>query len=226
MTSLSEKPDDSEVTISLNEDIKRSMMEPGVEGLYKTDGSYRQGRPILRHEEGLFTLSLYGRYWRVRSSVGGHEYLYSGSVPSQYPDDPRAARNERLGLTHWRYRNKQDGVPESSGISLRCENHQPTVRPQEIESPPSAAIEQWALVIVSDPFFLLISSRGPSDDHQGRKFGLYRKTEEMREGRSVYMQMHDTNAGRPGKLSYAKGVWRITDGTTVYLRTATPSESP
>ncbi len=58
-------------------------------------------------------------------------------------------------------------------------------------------------------------------------FGLYRKTEEMREGRSVYMQMHDTMyEDRPRKLFSDRGVWTISWDDDVYLRAATPSESP
>ena len=67
----------------------------------------------------------------------------------------------------------------------------------------------------SDPPFLLISSSGPSADYWSNMFGLYRKTEEMSEGHSVYTQMHDdtdtdTQYGSiPRKLFSAKGVWSI-----------------
>ena len=44
----------------------------------------------------------------------------------------------------------------------------------------------------SGPPYVLISSSGPAADHQGEFFGLYRKIEEMREGRSVYLQEQDT----------------------------------
>ena len=75
---------------------------------------------MLQHSGGLFTLSVWGR-WRGEDGVRGALYhLFSGSAPSQCPADPRAARNERLGETHWRYRNKQWKPIESSGISVRC----------------------------------------------------------------------------------------------------------
>ena len=77
------------------------MYEPGVEGVYKADGSYYLGRPVLQHEEGHFTAYARGGFWIVSSGVGGTGYLVSGSAPSQCPADPRAARNERQ--THWEY---------------------------------------------------------------------------------------------------------------------------
>ena len=40
--------------------------------------------------------------------------------------------------------------------------------------------------------FLLISSLGPASFCQSDVFGLYRLTEEMREGQCVYIQEHDT----------------------------------
>ena len=46
VTSLSDKPDDCEC-------------EPRVEGVYKADGSYFLGRPVLQHEGGPFSFSVY-----------------------------------------------------------------------------------------------------------------------------------------------------------------------
>ena len=71
VTSLSDKPDDCEceVTISLSEDIKRDMYEPGVEGLYKADGSYFLGRPVLQHEGDRFTLSVYSGSGILKGSL-------------------------------------------------------------------------------------------------------------------------------------------------------------
>ena len=107
MTGLSEKPSECEVTISLSQDIVRNIMDPGegVAGVYRAEGSYRRGRPVLQHSGGLFTLSLRGG-WSVEESpysYSGLLYLYSGSAPSMCPADPRAARNKSEGLTHWRY---------------------------------------------------------------------------------------------------------------------------
>ena len=125
VTSLSEKPDVCEVTISLSEDIKGDIDEPGMEGMYKADGSYYNGRPVLQHQGGRFTLHVGGLgYWEVSTGVGGAWFLESGSAPSQCPADPRAARNEMKGQTRWRYRNKQYGWrTESSGISVKCKTH-------------------------------------------------------------------------------------------------------
>ena len=122
VTSLSEKPSDCEVTISLSEDNKRDIKEPGVEGLYKADRSYGSGRPVLQQEGGIFTLFVRDGCWNVSAGFRGYRYLKSGSAPSQCPADPRAARDERLGLTQWTL-SKPSGYTESSGISIKCNNH-------------------------------------------------------------------------------------------------------
>ena len=118
-TGLSEKPSECEVTISLSLDIERDIMEPGVAGVYRADGSYSRGRPVLQHSWGRFTLTMDEGCWWVQSVVGGALYLESGSAPSHCPADPRAARNGSEGLTYWRY-NKQGVLTESSGISVKC----------------------------------------------------------------------------------------------------------
>ncbi len=124
VTSLNEKPScDCEVTISLSEDISWDIEEPGVVGLYKADGSYHRGRPVLQHQEDLFTLSVLRGYWLVSDGVDGASFLYSGSAPSQCPADPRAARNKRRGETHWGCWNKQRQWLESRGISVKCKKH-------------------------------------------------------------------------------------------------------
>ena len=125
VTGLSEKPSECEVTISLSQDIDRDIMGPGVAGVYTANGSYRHGKPVLQHSGGLFTLSVgvggcYRGCWYVQSGVGGAEYLYSGSAPSQCPADPRAARNESVGQTHWIYYNRQEALTSGSGISVKC----------------------------------------------------------------------------------------------------------
>ena len=78
------------------------------------------------------------------------------------------------------------------------------------------------------PPFFLITSTGPAVDHQDEMFGLYRRTEEMTEGRSVYLQEHDLKYGaNSGKLFSDQGVWSITQiGVVSKLRGAAPSESP
>ena len=130
VTSLSEKPSDCEVTISLSQDVKSDISEPGVEGLYKADGSYYKGRPVLKHQGQGGLLTLYmdgGGWWSVSPGVGYGVYLCSGSAPSQCPADPRAARNDMRGRTHWEYTNKQyrnnRWSTESSGVTIRCAKH-------------------------------------------------------------------------------------------------------
>ena len=120
VTGLNEKPSECEVTISLSQDIESDIREPGVAGVYRATGSYRHGRPVLQHSGGLFTLSVNYDCWVVESGVGDG-YLRSGSAPSQCPADPRAARNERWGAAHWRYRSKRGEYTESSGIIVKCD---------------------------------------------------------------------------------------------------------
>ena len=77
--------------------------------------------------------------------------------------------------------------------------------------------------------YLLISSSGPAaDSHSGKvAAGLYHLSEEMREGRSVYIQEHDTKYGyNPHKLFSDQGVWMVTNDGDVRLRSATSSRSP
>ena len=135
---LSEKPSGCEVTISLSEETKSKIEEPGVEGLYKADGSYSRGRPVLRHSGGRYTLSVSGNRrwgWAVSFSViSGSRYIESGTAPSQCPADPRAATSkredqerimkvQREGRTHWKYFTKLGAEIESSGISVECRKH-------------------------------------------------------------------------------------------------------
>ena len=128
VTALNEKPDVCEVTISLSEEVKKDIKEPGVEGVYKADGSYHQGRPVLQHEGG-FTLSVESDWWSVSSDgVGGDRYLHSRSAPSQCPADPRAARDERRDEKLWKYYSKSlDWLgrdwTDSRGISISCAKH-------------------------------------------------------------------------------------------------------
>ena len=135
VTSFIERPNcECEVTISLSEDIKSNIMEPGasVAGLYRENGSYCRGRPVL--QAGRFTLHVkYSKTqwdgvlsatgcWVVSSGATiGHKYLMSRTAPSQCPADPRAAR--LLGTTHWIYWNKQNTWSQSSGITVKCKTH-------------------------------------------------------------------------------------------------------
>ena len=120
----SEKPSECEITISLTEDMKRDIQERWVEGVYRADGSYYQGRPVLRQSRGRFTLFAGSGCWIVSPGVGGAWYLMSGSALSQCPADPKAARKRLLGLTHcWMYRNKQKEWTVSRGIIVKCNKH-------------------------------------------------------------------------------------------------------
>ena len=116
------------MTISLSEDVVSDINNPGVAGVYKADGTYLSGMPVLRHEEGEFTLIKNGG-WKVTYGVHGFsDYLHSGSAPSLCPADPRATRNESRRLKLWRYTPKfklfgHTGYPESSGIIIKCAKH-------------------------------------------------------------------------------------------------------
>ena len=123
MSSLSVKPNNCEMTISFSKDIKRNIDEPGVEGLYKSYGSYHHGRPVLQHQGGRFKLYVFYGCWRVSPYVGGDVYLESGSAPSLCPADPRAARSEWLARKLWVYQKEDYDWTESSEISFKCKTH-------------------------------------------------------------------------------------------------------
>ena len=126
LSGLSQKPSVCEITISLNRRVARNIKEPGVAGVYRASGSYRQGRPVLQHSGGRFTIFVCDGAWMVTSDVGDEVqiHLVSGSAPSQCPADPRAARNEHIGMTHWGYENKHGGCTSlGGGISVNCGQH-------------------------------------------------------------------------------------------------------
>ena len=79
----------------------------------------------------------------------------------------------------------------------------------------------------SDPPFLLVSFSSPAADEPlvSEMLGLYRKTEEMIEGCSVYNQENDKEV--EGKLFRSHGVWVLKNKAgAVNIRVAKPSESP
>ncbi len=79
----------------------------------------------------------------------------------------------------------------------------------------------------ADPPFILVSSSGLAADQWSQMFGLYRKTTEITEDRSVYIQEHDTQPKlSPGKLFSDQGVWTVTYDGRELLRATTPSENP
>ena len=127
VTGLSEKPSDCEITISLRWDIERDITEPTLAGVYRAEGSYYLGRPVLQHRGGCFKLyvggGVEGGCWKVSSDVGGDWHLLSGSAPGLCPADPRAERNEQWGITDWLYENLRGGVTYSRGISVKCNRH-------------------------------------------------------------------------------------------------------
>ena len=223
VTNLSEKPSECEITISLTEDMKRDIQERWVEGVYRADGSYCQGRPVLKRQGGRITLSVSGSAcWRVSDEYGFICYLESGSAPSQCPADPRAARSERRGMTYWKYWSKLIGLGMgscSNGIIVKCNKH--THRSTEDEAS-------------SDHKYILVSSSGPAAENCVNLIGLYKKTTYMRDGRSVYDKEHDAQYAcaeydYPFSLFSDKGVWRIKMCLSYehkYLRAATPSVGP
>ena len=122
VTGLSEKPSECEVTISLSQDIARYIKNPGVVGVYRANGTYRKGRPVLRNSGGLITLFDAGGCWVVGTGDRGDTYLGSSHAPSQCPADARlrtAARGDLV--THWGYKDKLNRMWDSiSGISVKC----------------------------------------------------------------------------------------------------------
>ena len=62
----------------------------------------------------------------------------------------------------------------------------------------------------NDPNFIMISSTGPAARYQGDKMGLYRRSDEMRDGRSVYIQEQDDKyEDSPCELVSVKGGWLV-----------------
>ena len=139
VTSFSDYPDklsfECEVTITLSEDIVKDdsyheeWNRRSVSGVYRPDGSYHQGRQVLRHTRGKFVLYVNASgCWTVTSEIGGihcggFQYLRSWAAPTHCPGDPRTARNENGELSHWEYwepDGRARGWTESSGISVKC----------------------------------------------------------------------------------------------------------
>ena len=79
---------------------------------------------------------------------------------------------------------------------------------------------QAAKDTIPAPKFLLIASPGPAANFHDEKLGLYRLSEEVREGRSVYIQEHDTDyhGYNPCKLYSGQGVWMGSHNHTVQQR--------
>ena len=118
---LNEKPSECEVTITISpsEDVVRF---PGVAGVYRANGTYCKGRPVLQHSGGEYVLYASG-YWNVRTGVNNFwsTTLWSRTAPSLCPADPRAARNEMEGLINWTYAPKI--INQSDRVSLKCKVH-------------------------------------------------------------------------------------------------------
>ena len=151
------------------------------------------------------------------------EFMSSSSFTVSGPNDKK---------TTWKLKlyPRGDDDDDSDYDTLVQTKHQPTVKPQEkmapVRSPrseSSAARHQPS----SDPPFLLVSSSGLAADQWSQMFGLYRKTTEITEDRSVYIQEHDTQPKlSPGKLFSDQGVWTVTYDGRELLRATTPSENP
>ena len=152
VTSLDEKqPSECEVTISLSEDIISEFTDPRVAGVYRADGSYLWGRPVLKHSEGGFTLQTssekpYGHImwsgqpkmflddvsWKLIDDEGEPFFVLSGSAPSLCPADPRSRTNGQRYNLYTPKLKKELGIwtmvgpvrsQESSGITLKCSKH-------------------------------------------------------------------------------------------------------
>lgn len=114
---LDEKPScDCEVIISEDKDDMSQDEGEGwrteMAGLYRANGSYRRGRPVLQHSEGQYILSVGKGGWRVEKSDDRDDWegYYIGTAPSQCPDEPRATKDTG-------YYRRPCG---SMGISLTC----------------------------------------------------------------------------------------------------------
>ena len=125
VTGLDERPKcECQITLSLSEKVAKDMEQPGVTGVFQSNGSYYLGRPVLRHSRGQFTLNVGDGCWRVASGVRGQEHLRSYTVPSPCPADPRAARNDWQDLENWRYYSRQQReLTGSPAIGLKCNKH-------------------------------------------------------------------------------------------------------
>ena len=127
VTSLSERPTcECEITINLSANVTNDIRDPGVAGVYRPDGTYFEGRPVMRHTEGHFVLYVYWGRWRVGTSFRNGEYLCSRTVPSSCPADPRAAIDQSRGLHHWGYMTEQNGGwirINGFGVSVTCRKH-------------------------------------------------------------------------------------------------------
>ena len=117
VTSLSERPTcDCEVTIRLSKNIARNIGEP-VTGVYRPDGTYYEGRPVLWRSSGNLMLYVSRGRWRLGYKLGDDGvYLCSKTVLSLCPADPRAAIYEPRQLSNFGYR----GIGASASIT--CSN--------------------------------------------------------------------------------------------------------
>ena len=62
----------------------------------------------------------------------------------------------------------------------------------------------------NDPNFIMISSTGPAADNHADMMGVYRRSDEMRDGRSVYIQEQDDKyEDSPCELVSVKGGWLV-----------------
>ena len=105
VTSLCERPTcECEVTIRLSTHVLHNIRNPEVSGVYRPDGTYYAGRPVMKQTEGHFILYVSCGIWKVGRRLGGKvEYLCSRTVPSPCPADPRAAMDDTRGLKYWGY---------------------------------------------------------------------------------------------------------------------------
>ena len=107
---FNKRPSGCEVRISLREDISSDIVEPGVAGVYKSDGSYHRGRPVLRHSG--FTLCVWDGVWEVSSGFGGEAYLWGGVASGLLPADTKNR--------DWEYDSLKGCINKSNGISVSC----------------------------------------------------------------------------------------------------------
>ena len=193
----------------------------------------------LKEEGNKIGTSLELQYQKHKEDADDDGDSHDTVVQSRHqPTTVNPKEKRTLTASKPQYQRPVEEDDTDSNDTLRIQSrHQPTVKRNEktlIKPPMSESSASQSLLSTfrlkpasSDPPFLMISSDGPAADYQSDMFGLYKRTWEKSEGRSVYIQEHNSEYGdNSGKLISVQGVWRITSCSTVWLRATSPSESP
>ena len=125
VTALSERPTSAcEITITLSESTALDMEDPGVAGVYRPEGTYHEGRPVLRHTGGQFILYVSGSGWFVGAGVGGLKYLYKGNGQSICPAHDGTGVGVNQLMKNWNLWTKRSAWIETIfGVRVTCSKH-------------------------------------------------------------------------------------------------------